>query len=173
MQGPFHLRTVAIRVLDVVPASSFFRVGAHFTACGMLVLQPGFKLRPLAVRAHSPNHWRVSMHSGSVMSNSKTPRFLCPWNLPGKNTAVGCHFLLQGIFPTQGSNLYLLHWQEDSFTTEQPGKPLNHCTTSKFLSDLGVSQLSLWAVLTRVTMHGVLEYLGSGASQTPDCPLHT
>ena len=25
---------------------------------------------------------------------------LCPWDFPGKNTAVGCHFLLQGIFPT-------------------------------------------------------------------------
>ena len=29
-------------------------------------------------------------------------RLLCPWDFPGKNTAVGCHFLLQGIFPTQG-----------------------------------------------------------------------
>ena len=34
---------------------------------------------------------------------------LCPWDSPGKNTGVGCHFLLQGIFPTQGSNLGLLH----------------------------------------------------------------
>ena len=33
---------------------------------------------------------------------------LCPWDLPGKNTGVGCHFLLQGIFPTQGSNPHLL-----------------------------------------------------------------
>ena len=32
------------------------------------------------------------------------PRLLCPWDSPGKNTGVGCHFLLQGIFPTQGSN---------------------------------------------------------------------
>ena len=31
-------------------------------------------------------------------------RLLCPWNAPAKNTGVGCHFLLQGIFPTQGSN---------------------------------------------------------------------
>ena len=38
-------------------------------------------------------------------------RLLCPWDFPGKNTGVGCHFLLQGIFPTQGSNLRLLHWQ--------------------------------------------------------------
>ena len=31
-------------------------------------------------------------------------RLLCSWDSPGKNTGVGCHFLLQGIFPTQGSN---------------------------------------------------------------------
>ena len=31
-------------------------------------------------------------------------RRLCPWNFPGTNTEVGCHFLLQGIFPMQGSN---------------------------------------------------------------------
>ena len=35
---------------------------------------------------------------------------LYPWNFPGKNAGVGCHFLLQGIFPIQGSNLGLLHW---------------------------------------------------------------
>ena len=33
------------------------------------------------------------------------------WDFPGKNTGAGCHFLLQGIFPTQGSYLHLLHWQ--------------------------------------------------------------
>ena len=46
-------------------------------------------------------------------------RLLCPWNFPGKNTGVGCHFLLQGIFPTQGLNWCLLHWQVDSL-------PLSH-----------------------------------------------
>ena len=34
---------------------------------------------------------------------------LCPWDFPGKNTKVGCHFLPQGIFPTQGSSLDFLH----------------------------------------------------------------
>ena len=33
----------------------------------------------------------------------------CPWDCPGKNTGGGCHFLLQGIFPAQGWNQYLLH----------------------------------------------------------------
>ena len=42
------------------------------------------------------------------------PRLPCPWDSPGKNTGVGCHFFLQRIFPTQGSNPCLLHWQEDS-----------------------------------------------------------
>ena len=37
-----------------------------------------------------------------------TTRLLCPWNYPGKNTGVGCHALLQGIFPTQGLNACLL-----------------------------------------------------------------
>ena len=46
-----------------------------------------------------------------------------PWNFPGKNTKVGCHGLLQDIFPTQGSNLCLLLCR--FFTTEPPGKPFN------------------------------------------------
>ena len=45
---------------------------------------------------------------------------------PGKNTGVGCHFFLQGIFLTQGSNphfLRLLHWQVGSLLLVPPGKP--------------------------------------------------
>ena len=44
-------------------------------------------------------------------------KLLCSWDFPGQNTGVGCHFLLQWIVPTQGSNLHLLHlldWQADS-----------------------------------------------------------
>ena len=46
-------------------------------------------------------------------------RLLCPWDSPGKDNGVSCHALLQGIFPTQGSNLNrlcLLHWQAGFFT---------------------------------------------------------
>ena len=47
-----------------------------------------------------------------VVSDSLQPygpaRLLCPWDSPGKNTGVGCHALLQGIFPTQGSNSSLM-----------------------------------------------------------------
>ena len=38
-------------------------------------------------------------------------------SVPGILTGAGCHLLLQGIFPTQGSNPGLLHWQADSFST--------------------------------------------------------
>ena len=38
----------------------------------------------------------------------KPARLLRPWDFQGKNTGVGCHFLLQGIFPSQGLNLWLL-----------------------------------------------------------------
>ena len=53
--------------------------------------------------------------SCSVMSDSLQPHglqpawFLCPWDFPGRNTGVGCHSLLQGIFLTQGLNPGLLH----------------------------------------------------------------
>ena len=50
-------------------------------------------------------------------------RLLCPWDSPGKNTGVGCHFLLQGIFLTQGLNLnllHLLHWQVGSLPLAPP-----------------------------------------------------
>ena len=39
-------------------------------------------------------------------------RLLCPWSPPGKNSGVGCHFLLQGIFPTQTLNSGLLHCRQ-------------------------------------------------------------
>ena len=58
--------------------------------------------------------------------------FASPWTIarqsplsdsPGKNTGVGCHALLQGIFPTQGLNPHLLHCQEGSLSLVPPGKP--------------------------------------------------
>ena len=71
--------------------------------------------------------------SCSVMSDSLRScelylaRLLCPWDFPGKNTKVGCHFLLQGIFPTQGSNprlLNVLRWQTGSLPLVPPGEAL-------------------------------------------------
>ena len=61
------------------------------------------------------NLWQTFSVSRSVVAASLRPhglqptRLLCPWDFPGQDTGVGCYFLLQGIFPTQGSNPGLLH----------------------------------------------------------------
>ena len=60
---------------------------------------------------------RVSVSRSGVPDPSRLhglrpTRLLCPWDFPGKDTGVGCHFLLQGIFPTQGSNPCLLNCRQ-------------------------------------------------------------
>ena len=58
-----------------------------------------------------------------------TARLVCPWDSPGKNAGVGGHALLQGIFPTQGSNpllLCLLYRQAGSLPRVPPGKPYSN-----------------------------------------------
>ena len=47
----------------------------------------------------------------------------CPWDFPGKKTGVGCHFLLQGILATQGSNLGLLHCRQTLYHLSHQGSP--------------------------------------------------
>ena len=52
---------------------------------------------------------------------------LCPWDSPGKNTGVGCQFLLPGIFLTQGSNLHrlwLLHCRQFLHHLSHQGSPV-------------------------------------------------
>ena len=82
-------------------------------------------------------HMHVCMQACSVVSDSLwhhrllPARLLCPWTSPGKNTGVGCHFLLQGVFLTLGSNpdlLPLLHWQVGSLPLSHLGSLLkdNH-----------------------------------------------
>ena len=72
----------------------------------------------------------VSVVSCLVGSDSLQPRglqptrLLCPWNSLGKNTAVGCHSLLQGIFPIQGSNPSLLHCRQILYHLSHQGGPM-------------------------------------------------
>ena len=65
--------------------------------------------------------------SSSLHSMDCGSRLLCPWDFSDKNTGVSWYFLLQGIFPIQGSNprlLCLLHWQAGSL----PAEPLSEYT---------------------------------------------
>ena len=70
-----------------IPTSQIPLQLPHCCCCGLVTLS---RVRLLAIP------WTVAH------------RLLCPWDSPGKHTGVGCHFLLQGIFPTQGSNPGLL-----------------------------------------------------------------
>ena len=74
----------------------------------------------------------VCMRAYSVVSNSLQPhvlqptRLLCPWDFPGKYTGVGCHFLLQGIFPDPEIESVFLSSPciaSGFFTTIPPRKP--------------------------------------------------
>ena len=60
--------------------------------------------------------------SGNPMDCSP-PGSFCPWDFPGKNAGVNCHFFLQGIFSTQGSNPHFLRWQADSLPLSHLGSP--------------------------------------------------
>ena len=58
----------------------------------------------------------------SLRPRGQPASLLCPWASPG-NTGVGCHALLQGIFPIQRANLRLLHWPADSLQLRHLGSP--------------------------------------------------
>ena len=60
----------------------------------------------------------------SVVSDSLQPhRLHGPWNSPGQNTGVGSLSLLQGIFPTQGSNPGLPHCGRILYPVSHQGSP--------------------------------------------------
>ena len=56
-------------------------------------------------------------------------RLLHPWDSPGKNTGVSCHFLLQGILPTQGSNPDLPHCRQTLYPLSHEGKSIVNSLT--------------------------------------------
>ena len=67
------------------------------------------------------------------MPNSLQPtRLLYPWDFPGKDTGVSCHFLLQGNFPTQGLNPALLYCRQILYQLSYNGSPGNASGPLKF-----------------------------------------
>ena len=74
--------------------------------------------KTLAPWKESCNKPKSESESCSVVSDSLRPHGLySPWNSPDQNTGVGSLSLLQGIFPTQGSNPGLLHCRQIGFFT--------------------------------------------------------
>ena len=88
-----------------------------------------WRLSPTSVRAVSHCAQSLSRVRSWWPRGLQPTRLLCPRKSPGKNTGVGCHALLQGVFPNQGLNLRLfclLHWQAGSLPLGSPEKPNNH-----------------------------------------------
>ena len=81
-----------------------------------------------------PSHTLATQHSArqarvqACLALLWPLRPLCLWGFPGKSTGVGYHFLLQGIFLTQGLNSGLLHWQADFLPLSRLGSPLSTVT---------------------------------------------
>ena len=73
-------------------------------------------------------------------------RLLCPWDSPGKNTGVGCHALLHGIFLTQGSNLSLLHWQGYSLSLSHQRSPHMNLQLGKIIYHKAYFIIKCWLV---------------------------
>ena len=67
-------------------------------------------------------------------------RLLCPWNSPSKNTGVNSCSILQGIFPTQGSNPGLLHCRQILYHLSHQGKPKNTGVSLSLLQEIFLTQ---------------------------------
>ena len=88
-----------------------------------------------------------------------TTGLLCPWNFPGKNTRAGCHFLLQGIFPTQElnrSSRVSPALAGRFFTTVPPGKPNQSVSSVQSLS-----RVQLFAIPWTVARQASLSIISS------------
>ena len=79
---------------------------------------------PLFVSTSHLPPWSLWSESCSIVSDSLWPHGLySPWNSPGQNTGVGSLSLLQGIFPTQGSNPGLPHCRQILYQLSCKGSP--------------------------------------------------
>ena len=75
-------------------------------------------------------HTHTHTHTRTFISNSLWPYGLySPWNSPGQNTGVSSHSLLQGIFPTHGSNPGLPHCRWILYQLSHRGSPPLHTHT--------------------------------------------
>ena len=90
----------------------------------------------------------------STLCDHMNPRLLCTWNSPGKNTGVGCHSLLQGIFLTQGSNPGLMHCRQTLYSLSHNAQIYWYVYLS-VTSSLSISHIHHWWTFR------LLPYLGN------------
>ena len=78
-----------------------------------------------------------------------------------KNTGVGCHFLLQGIFLTPGLSPHLLHWQADSLSLSDQGNPFKRIQIPKIISQRYFMFFSetLLTLIFKIVVHQELTFV--------------
>ena len=105
--------------------------------------------------------------SCSVMSNSLQPhglqpaRLFCPWGSPDKNIRMGCHTLLQGIFPTQGLNPGLPYCRQILYHLSHQGSSRIGVCSLSLLQGIFLSQELNWSLLHCRGIICQLSYQGS------------
>ena len=82
------------------------------------------ELKSLLMKVKSESEVAQSCPDSSRPHGLQPTRLLCPWDFPGKSIGVGCHFLLQGIFLTQGLNPGLLHCRQTLYPLSHQGSLL-------------------------------------------------
>ena len=111
------------------------------------------------------------------LRGSATSRLLYLWDFPGKNTGVGWCFLLQGIFPTQGSNPGLLHCRQNLYHLSHQGSQvlnkhgLNGWEVGKSQQDPPCTdeQINGWGLLTANYRIRNVFCIISGLTSKPRC----
>ena len=118
--------------------SSYIQVHCNLTSVFLQI--PGWIVTLALFTRASPI---IKLGVGLVAKSCPTPvtpwtvahQVVSPWDSPGKNTGEGCHFLLQGIFPTKDQTCicYIyLHCQVGSLPLAPPGKPIIRSAVNKY-----------------------------------------
>ena len=96
--------------------------------------QPSLDLHGLIYRLKTYSYYLVAKSCQTLLQpphGLQSTRLLWPWDFPGKNTGTGCHFLLQRIFPTQGSDPHFLYWQVGSLALSHQGSLKTYSATNQ------------------------------------------
>ena len=145
--GIFHWKVSCLQVESFIYEIAFHSIFLPYCALSVMLdrrdenrhscLVPdlagkAFRFSPLNIMlvVGLPWKWKVKMLVSHVRlfvtpwaGPIQPTRLLCSWSSPGKNAGMGCHFLLQGIFLTQGSNLSLLHCRWILYCLSQQQSP--------------------------------------------------
>ena len=131
-RGHSSLRSWA-SLCSVLPSycDGFSRWGAQALSAWVSVVAAHGPSSCGALGLVAPQQVKSSQTSNCIGRWIPSTGLLCPWDSPGKNTRVGCHALLQGIFPTQVQNPGLWHWRWIPYHLSPQGSPLSTAPPGK------------------------------------------